>query len=99
LLLEGELEVLDGESPFTAKAGSVFHIHKGTLHAWRNVTTRLDRTLLFITPEGFEEFFEEAGVPGNDLSSLPPPPVPEDLHRMLQIGQKYATEYPPAPAW
>jgi hypothetical protein len=99
LLLEGELEVLDGESPFTAKAGSVFHIPKGTLHAWRNATTRLDRTLLFITPAGFEGFFEEAGVPGSDLSSLPPLSIPEDLHRMLQIGQKYDTEYPPVPAW
>jgi len=38
-LLEGELEVLDGERTFTAKAGSVFYVPKGTLHAWRNATT------------------------------------------------------------
>jgi hypothetical protein len=97
--MEGELEVLDGEGLFAAKAWSVFHIPKSTLHSWRNATTKPARTLLFITPTGFDEFFEEAGVPGNDLSPLPPPPIPEDLHRMLQIGQKYATEYPPAPAW
>jgi hypothetical protein len=97
-LLEGELEVLDGERTFKASAGSVFHIPRGTLHAWRNATTRPARTLLFITPAGFEGFFEEAGGPGTDLSS-PPPPTPEDLRRMLELGRKYETEYPPVPAW
>ena len=71
MLLEGELEVLDGESPFTAQAGSVFHIPKGTLHAWRNATTRLDRTLLFITSEGFEGCFEEAEAFFWERSLLP----------------------------
>jgi quercetin dioxygenase-like cupin family protein len=98
-LLEGELEVLDGERTFTANAGSVFHIPKGTLHAWRNTTTKVSRTLLFITPAGFEGFFEEAGVRGDDLSSPPAPPTPGDLQRMLELGQKYQTEYPPLPSW
>jgi quercetin dioxygenase-like cupin family protein len=98
-LLEGELEVLDGERTFTASAGSVFHIPKGTLHTWRNATARPARTLLFITPAGFEGFFEEAGVPGDDLSSPPAPPTPEDLQRMLELGQKYHTEYPLLPGW
>jgi quercetin dioxygenase-like cupin family protein len=98
-LLEGELEVLDGERTFKASAGSVFHIPRGTLHAWRNATTRPARTLLFITPAGFGGFFEEAGVPGTDLASPPPPPTPEDFRRMLELGRKYETEYPPVPAW
>jgi quercetin dioxygenase-like cupin family protein len=98
-LLEGQLEVLDGERPFEANAGSIFHIPKGTLHAWRNATTKLVRTLLFITPAGFERFFEEAGMPGTDLSSPPPPPTPEDFQRMVDLGRKYDTEYPPGLAW
>jgi quercetin dioxygenase-like cupin family protein len=98
-LLEGELEVLDGKRTFSAKAGSVFHIPRGTLHAWRNATTELARTLLLIVPAGFEGFFEEAGVPATDLSSPPPPPTPEELQRMVELGRKYETEYPPLPAW
>ncbi len=98
-LLEGELEVLDGERTFTASKGSVFHIPKGTLHAWRNVTTAPARTLLLIVPAGFEGFFEEAGVPGTDLSSPPPPPTAEDFQRFVKIGRKYETEYPPVPSW
>ena len=97
-LLEGELEVLNGDRTFTANAGSVFHIPKGTLHAWRNATTKPARTLLFIAPAGFEGFFEEAGVAGSDLSS-PPPPTPEDFQRFLEIGRKYDTEYPPVSSW
>ena len=98
-LLEGELEVLDGKRTFTANAGSVFHIPKGTLHAWRNATAKPARTLLFITPAGFEGFFEEAGVSGDDLSSPPAPPTPEGLQRMLGLGHKYQTEYPLLPGW
>jgi len=98
-LLEGELEVLNGDRTFTANAGSVFHIPKGTLHAWRNATTKPARTLLFIAPAGFEGFFEEAGVPGSDLSSPPPPPTLEDFQRFLEIGRKYDTEYPPVSSW
>jgi quercetin dioxygenase-like cupin family protein len=98
-LLEGQLEVLDGERGFAANAGSVFHVPKGTLHAWRNATTKPARMFLFIIPAGFEGFFEEAGVPGTDLSSPPPPPTPEDFERMAAIGRKYETEYPPLPAW
>ena len=98
-LLEGRLEILNGERTFTASAGSVFHIPKGTLHAWRNTTAKPAMTLLFITPAGFEGFFEEAGVSGDDLSSPPAPPTPEDLQRMLELGQKYQTEYPQLPGW
>jgi quercetin dioxygenase-like cupin family protein len=96
-LLEGELEVLDGDRTFKAKAGSVFRIPKGTLHAWRNKSGEPAKTLLFICPAGFERFFEEAGVPVTDPSSPPPPPTQEDLQRMLQLGRKYETEYPPSP--
>jgi quercetin dioxygenase-like cupin family protein len=100
-LLEGEVEVLDGERTFTAQAGSVVHIPKGTLHAWRNATTEPARALLLITPSGFEGIIEEMGVPGT-LSSPPPPPpppTPGDLQRLQELGRKYDTEYPPVPAW
>jgi mannose-6-phosphate isomerase-like protein (cupin superfamily) len=95
-LLEGALEILDGDHNFTAEAGSVFRIPKGTLHAWKNRTDEPARTLLFICPAGFEGFFEEAGVQAADPSS-PPPPTQEDLRRMLELGRKYETEYPTLP--
>lgn len=101
-VLEGELDVLDGERTFTAVAGSMVHIPKGRLHAWRNATTTPVKALLFISPAGFEGVIEEVGVPDAVLSSpppAPPPPTAEDAQRMLELGQKYDAEYPPAPAW
>ncbi len=98
-LLEGELEVLGDGRTFTAKAGSVFCIPKGTLHAWRNTTTRPARMLLFIVSAGSEGFFEVAGVPGTNLFSSPPLQTPENLMKMLELGRKHNTEYPPVPAW
>ena len=68
--MEGELEVLDGEGTFTAKAGSVLQIPRSTMHSWRNATTKPARTLLFITPAGFEGCLEEAGGTG-ERSLLP----------------------------
>jgi quercetin dioxygenase-like cupin family protein len=99
-LMEGELEVLDGERAFLAKAGSVFYIPRGTLHAWRNATTKSARALVLFAPGGFEGVIEEVGVPGT--RSSPPastPPTPEDLQRIEELGRKYDTEYPTTPAW
>jgi hypothetical protein len=28
-----------------------------------------------------------------------PPPTPEDLQRIEELGRKYDTEYPPVPGW
>ncbi len=96
-VLEGELEVLDGDRAFTARAGSVFRIPKGTLHAWKNTTDRPARALLFVCPAGFEGFFEEAGVPATDPSSPPPPPTREELRRMLELGRQVRNRVPLAP--
>ncbi len=100
-LLEGELAVLQGERTFTATAGSVVYLPRGTLHAWRNATTQPARALMLITPAGFEGVIPEVGVPGTLAAPPPPPPPPtaEDRERILELGRKYQTEYPPDIAW
>jgi hypothetical protein len=49
-----------------------------------------------ITPAGFKGVIEEVGVPGT-LS--PPPPTPEDMQSIEELGRKYDAEYPPVPVW
>lgn len=100
-VLEGELAVLHGDRTYVATAGSVVYLPQGTLHAWRNATTRPARALLLITPAGFENVIPVVGVPGT-LSAPPPPPPPpsaEERQRIAELGRQYETEYPAGISW
>jgi quercetin dioxygenase-like cupin family protein len=98
-VLEGKYEFLIEGRTFTASAGSLLYVSKGTLHTHKNVGEDVSRMLLTQTPGGlYEGFLEEAGRPGTDLSSPSPAPTPGEVQRMVELGRKYGTEYPPLPA-
>ena len=98
-VLEGQFEFSNGEETLRVGAGSLLYFPKGTLHAHKNVGEGVARMLVTQTPGGlYEHFFEEAGVPGTNLSSAPAAPTPEELQKMVELGRKYGTEYPPLPA-
>lgn len=98
-LLEGELEFLNGEQRFTAKAGSTIHIPKGSLHAWRNTTSEPVRGLNFISPAGFEQVILQAGTPATDISTPPPPLTDEEGEQLLELASSYDTEYVSVQNW
>lgn len=95
-VLEGELEVVVGESTFRAGPGSFVHLPKGVLHSYRNTGDVPARFLTLIVPAGLEAFFVEVGKPGTDLSS-PPPFEEEDIVRLLEVAPHYGVEIPPPP--
>ena len=90
-VLEGDLEVTVGETTFGAGVGSFVHLPKGVPHAYRNIGAGPARFLTLMVPAGLEEFFEEMGKPGSDLSS-PPPFEEEDIERLLVVAPKYGVE-------
>ena len=90
---EGELEVLDGDRTFVARAGSFVFIPKGTVHAFKNVGTETAKMLTLLTPAGFERFLEEAGRPAGEGTA--PPPGPEDIERGIAAASKYDIEILP----
>jgi quercetin dioxygenase-like cupin family protein len=90
-MLEGELEVMVGESTFRAGVGSFVHLPKDIPHAYENVGTGPARFLTLMVPAGVEKFFEEVGKPGDDVSS-PPPFEEEDIEKLLAIAPKYGAE-------
>ena len=99
-VLEGDYEFLIGGETLRVVADSLLYVPKGTLHAHKNVGEGVGRMLVTQTPGGlYEYFFEQAGVSGTDLSSPPPAPTPQELHRMVELARMYGTEYPPLPAW
>ncbi len=90
-VLEGELDILVGETKFRAGAGSFVHLPKGVLHSYENVGAKPARFLTLMVPAGLEKFFEEVGKPGTDPSS--PPPIEEgDIQKLLAVAPKYGVD-------
>ena len=97
-LIEGELEVLDRDRTFTARAGSFVYIPEGAVHAFRNRGDRPARMLLWMTPGGFEEFFMVVGqlaIPGRTA----PPLGPEEVERSTRAAARYGLKMAEAPGW
>ncbi len=90
-VLEGELDILVGETKFRVGAGSFVHLPKGVLHSYENVSAKPARFLTLMVPAGLERFFEEVGKPGRDQSS-PPPVEEEDIERLLAVAPKYGVD-------
>ena len=95
-VLEGELEVMVGETTFRAGTGSFVRLPKDIPHAYENVGTGPARFLTLMVPAGLEKFFEEVGRPGSDVSS-PPPFEEEDIEERLAVAPKYGVEILPPP--
>ena len=95
-LLEGDLEFLTAGRTFTANAGSLVYVPKGTTHCFKNVGTRTARMLAAFTPAGIEGMFFEVGRPATEGSS-PAPPDQEEIAKLLAAASRYNVEIlPPA---
>lgn len=87
-VLEGELEVLDGDRTITVSAGSFVYVPRGTLHTFKNVGNRPSRMVILVTPAGLENFFFEVGQPAR-VGEAAPPLGPEELEKTLRLAPKY----------
>ena len=48
--------------------------------------------LIMVTPAGLEEFFLEIGREAIDGETVPVPPTPEDIQKLIQTAPKYGLE-------
>ncbi len=81
-VLEGEYEIQYGEKTVRAGAGSFVFAPREIPHRFTNVSAGQSRMLGFISPAGFEGFFEE-------LSKLAPPP---GMDKILALAKEYEVE-------
>ena len=95
-VIQGEFEFLAGERWIRASPGSFVHVPKGALHTLKNVGRGVGRLLTLVVPAGLDEFFEELGVPGTDVSD-PPPFGPAEVENLLATAPKYGLEVPSPP--
>jgi len=83
-VLEGEHEFsVDGQS-IKAGPGTLVYAPRGTVHTFRNLSSKTGRMLVTVQPAGLEKFFAE-------LDALPP--GPPDMSKVLPILEKYGLEF------
>ncbi len=81
-VLEGEYEIQYGDKTVRAGAGSFVFAPREIPHKLTNVSTGQSRILVFVSPAGFEQFFEEI----NELAQ------PPDMENILALAKKYELE-------
>ena len=88
-VLEGTLTAQVGEQIHELPAGSLLYLPRGVAHAQGNLTDHAVKTLLTLTPGGFEEFFADRV----ELHKTHKPDTPEFMNRMTEIASKHDLEF------
>ncbi len=92
-VVDGTVDILDGERSFTTGTGSFIFMPKGSHHAFRNTGTGMAKVLLLFTPAGFEGYMTEFGQPYTEGSSVPP----TDEELALRLATKYGMSFVDVP--
>jgi quercetin dioxygenase-like cupin family protein len=89
-LLSGELEFLDGDHLFIAKAGDFIHIPRGVRHRFHNIANHAAKMIFMFTPGGTETVIADhalPAVPGREI-----PPIDDDqLARFARMNELAST--------
>ncbi|OAS21530.1 cupin domain-containing protein [Paenibacillus oryzisoli] len=86
VVLSGELEAFTEDSWKTVKAGETVDIPGDVKHAWRNSSNETVK-LLVVSTVKMGEFFNEIGVPVENVK--PGPPTPEALQHFVKVAIEY----------
>jgi hypothetical protein len=70
--------------------GQFVYAPRGELHTYKNISGRIGKLLLIISPPQFEKFFEEIGIPIDDKLLFQPPPI---THALIEDIVKTAAKY------
>jgi quercetin dioxygenase-like cupin family protein len=91
--------VLEGETTFTvngervvATAGTFANMPVGTLHSFKNESSKPTRMLISVAPAGLEQMFFEFGVPLAEGATAALPPTKEEIEKLLAVAPKYGIE-------
>jgi quercetin dioxygenase-like cupin family protein len=96
-LVSGELEFLQGDRVFTARAGDTVFCRRGITHRFYNPGIQPAKMIFVYTPGGPEGLFVEAGDEPRPAEQVQPwGPERLDEH-LLGLLNKYDTALPPGP--
>lgn len=92
LVLEGELMFWLGDERIVAGAGTFLNMPVGSLHCFRNESTKTARMLISVAPAGLEQMFFEVGQPLASDAEVAPPPSQADIERLLGAAPRYGVD-------
>jgi quercetin dioxygenase-like cupin family protein len=95
LVLDGEFEGFCGDRGWNAGPGSLVYLPRGVPHGFNVSQAGPGRTILVLTPGGFDQFVAELGEPAHDLRL--PDPVPPDPARVVQLAAAHGIQILPPP--
>lgn len=89
-MLEGQLTFQLGDDVFTRQAGELAFAPRGVPHTYANLSGAPARTLLVITPAGFERYFDHiaARISGGE----PPPEAAKPIPDVITVGPPLGDE-------
>jgi hypothetical protein len=82
-----------GKRIIEAPAGSFVLVAPGELHAWSNPQTAPCKFLVFVSPSGLEDYFDEVAKLMQNEATWPP----ADMSKVVTLAEKFDTFSPPAP--
>lgn len=90
-VLEGTLTFQVGDRTFEASPGGYIFVPTGIIHTYSNDEYKPAKFLGFVSPGGFEKYFDELA----ELIQNEPSWPPENMNKVLALMAKYDT-YPPS---
>lgn len=90
-VLEGEVLFQIGEERLVAGAGTFANMPVGSLHSFKNETSRPARMLISVAPAGLEKMFFEVGLP-LAIGEQAPPPSQVEIDHLLAVAPRYGIE-------
>ena len=91
-VLEGEITLQVGDKRLVAGPGMLANMPVGTLHSFKNESSRPAKMLISVAPAGLEQMFFEFGVPLPEGSTTALPPTKEEIEKLLAVAPKYGIE-------
>lgn len=91
-VLEGEVHVICGDKMLHARTGDLVFLPRGIPHTPSFIAENT-RALLFITPAGFEKFFEELSTPAITLTPPAQSTLEPNTKNLAAIVARYGGEF------